>query len=398
MRTVYPIGTTLYKPAQCWNGYTLVWRGKRVKLIDMNGRTVNLWQLDGPGTGDVPHGVSRARLLQSGNLLVQRGGMMDKDSAIQEYDWEHTLVWDYTHAYNDNDAFLGMHHDVFRKDNGNTLIICRVPVPEAYMTRVRDAVHKTMTLYVDAVLEVNPERKIVWEWYSYEHLDLNYPQRTFADPGWWAGPYNNTPCDWTHFNTVQALPENQWYDAGDERFKPGNVLVSPRTLDRLYIINRETKAVAWSYRGDYRGGLSGQHEPHMIEKGLPGAGNILVYDNGASPWRDLAHAGRSYALEINPVTKEVVWVYDNGEQFHANFTSSTQRLGNGNTLICESAGKRVFEVTVEGEIVWEYVEGSPRSYRYPYDHCPQTAALGTPKEVSVTPPEDFCIPPDEPLT
>lgn len=393
MRTVYPIGTTIYRPEKCWNGYTLVWHGREVKLINMNGRAVRRWQCDG---GGISYGVSRARLLDSGSVLVQRGGMMDRDSAIQEYDWNGEMVWDYIHAYNPRPEFLGLHHDVFRKPDGNTLMICRVPVPEAYMKRIRDAASKDMTLYVDAILEVNRERELVWEWYSYERLDLNH-QRVYAASSWWAGPHNNTACDWTHVNTVQALPENRWYDAGDERFKPGNVMISPRTLDQIYIISRETGEVTWRYSGAYNGGLSGQHEPHMIEKGLPGAGNILMFDNGASPWRDLAHAGCSYALEIDPPSQDVVWVYDCREQFHSNYTSSTQRLGNGNTLICESAGRRVFEVTVEGEIVWEYVEGSSRSYRYPYDYCPQAAALGRPREVAVTPPKEFRIPPDGPL-
>jgi hypothetical protein len=34
---------------------------------------------------------------------------------------------------------------------------------------------------------------------------------------------------------------------------------------------------------------------------------------------------------------------------------NAQRLPNGNTLITESAFGRFFEVTREGEIVWEYV-------------------------------------------
>ena len=71
---------------------------------------------------------------------------------------------------------------------------------------------------------------------------------------------------------------------------------------------------------------------------------------------------------------------------------------NGNTLICESVTKRVFEVTTGGETVWDYVvpAGSPRSYRYAYNHCPQAAALGIPSQIAVTPPSEFSIPPDEP--
>jgi len=243
---------------------------------------------------------------------------------------------------------------------------------------------------------VNRDGDVVWEWHAYEHLDLNH-YRILASPEWHGGPYNSTICDWTHCNPVQAIPENKWYDKGDQRFKPGNVMISPRGLDTVYLIDRDTKKVVWEYTGDYFGGLSGQHEPYMIQKGYPGEGNVLIFDNGASPWKDLGHAGKSYVLEVNPITKEVVWVYDKGLDFHATYTASAQRLPNGNTLICESAGKRVFEVTPDKETVWEYVEGTPRSYRYSYDHCPQTAALGKPKEVSVTPPKELRIPPDEPL-
>lgn len=70
---------------------------------------------------------------------------------------------------------------------------------------------------------------------------------------------------------------------------------------------------------------------------------------------------------------------------------------NGNTLICESAAKRIFEVTPECETVWEYVGCGPRAYRYPYDYCAPTAALGQPAQASVTPPKELCIPPDGPL-
>jgi len=100
---------------------------------------------------------------------------------------------------------------------------------------------------------------------------------------------------------------------------------------------------------------------------------------------------------MSPATGEVEWQYVDEATFWSPFRAGVQRLPNGNTLICESAGKRVFEVTPGKQVVWEYVEGSPRAYRYAYDHCPQSAALGVPKEVSVTPPRELRIEPDEPL-
>jgi hypothetical protein len=283
---------------------------------------------------------------------------------------------------------------VTRKDNGNTLLICRQAVPEEYMKEVREPTWQNQTIYGDTILEVNKDCQLVWEWNSHGHLDLNH-YRIIASPGWHAGQKNSTIMDWTHINTVRVLTENKWYDAGDKRFRPGNVIISPRQLDTVYIIDYETKDIVWKYSGDYFGGLSGQHEPYMIEKGLPGAGNILIFDNGASPWKDLGHAGASYILEVNPVTKELEWVYDKWLQFHSTYTSSAQRLPNGNTLICESSSRRVFEVTPGGETVWEHISPTPRSYRYAYDYCPQTAGLKKPKEVSVTPPKELRIEPDE---
>ena len=41
--TVYPLGTTIYKPDKCWNGFTILSADKGL-LIDMNGNLVHLWK------------------------------------------------------------------------------------------------------------------------------------------------------------------------------------------------------------------------------------------------------------------------------------------------------------------------------------------------------------------
>lgn len=390
--TVYPRGTTIYKPEKCCNGYTVFpysIEGKPgVLLIDMNGKIVNKWILNKSKISIIP----RARLLENGHIIILGGSMMSKEGQVQEHDWNGKLVWEYSPALS---GYLDPHHDIFRKENGNTLLICREKVPEGYRKKAKDPKRRNL-LYSDVILEITPNKKIAWEWHEYKYLDIKRCNPIPASPTWWAGPDNNTITDWTHTNTVQALPENKWYDEGDERFKPGNVLLSLRQLDLVLIVDRDTKKIAWEYTGDYKGGLSGQHDSHMIEKGIPGEGNIIIFDNGASPYKDLAHAGCSFVLEINPVTKKVVWKYEKRENFHSNFTSSTQRLVNGNTLINETAGNRVFEVTLKGEIVWEYVYpkgAATRAYRYSYNYCPQAKALGKPKEIPVIPPADMRISP-----
>ena len=141
----------------------------------------------------------------------------------------------------------------------------------------------------------------------------------------------------------------------------------------------------------------------MIPPGLPGAGNIMIFDNGGAsgygaPSPIALNGSGIYAratsrvVEIDAVSLEVVWSYA-GPNFFSTNISGAQRLPNGNTLITEGAGGRLFEVTTEGDIVWEYMHpvfsGARRSnavyrgYRIPYEWIPQ---LDVPEEVAVTPP------------
>ena len=92
---------------------------------------------------------------------------------------------------------------------------------------------------------------------------------------------------------------------------------------------------------------------------------MLVFDNGGIPPN--ANSRRAFArsnsrvLEINPLDMSIVSEYTAEKSgrpiwtFFSQFISSAQRQPNGNTLICEGANGRFFEITPPGEIVWEYV-------------------------------------------
>ena len=371
--TYFPRGTTHYEPDRCSKGLTIITmpgeNGPDVALINMEGDAVHRWPMDNP---KAKGGIPRARLQPNGNLLTLRsaGGW---GGCVEEYDWDGKLVWEYSPSDEQK-----LHHDVEKTADGKTLILGREEVPEELRSKAKEPERRKM-LYSDIIQEITPEKEVAWEWHQHEHLDINLNCKVPAPVDWWAGAENNTLVDWTHTNTIQSLPENKWFDNGDERFRPSNVLMSLRQLDLVMIADHESEEIAWSYTGDYKGGLSGQHDSHMIEKGLPGEGNIIIFDNGSSPTTDLSHVGASFVLEIDPTTSEVVWVYDKREEFHSNFTSSCQRLSNGNTLILEATHKRVFEVTVDCEIVWEHVFAQPpfiqRSYRYGPGFCPQIDSL-----------------------
>ena len=75
-------------------------------------------------------------------------------------------------------------------------------------------------------------------------------------------------------------------------------------------------------------------------------------------------------LEINPVTLELVWSYVAPAQFYSSNISGAQRLPNGNTLDHRRRAGRLFEVTRDGTIVWEYMSpffgDGPAAARTPF--------------------------------
>jgi len=99
--------------------------------------------------------------------------------------------------------------------------------------------------------------------------------------------------------------------------------------------------------------LAGQHAPTPLENG-----NILIFDNGVHRLDDPLPFSR--VIEVDPATNEIGWTYQDRpvSNFFSPRMGNAQRLPNGNTLINEASFARFFEVTRDGEIVWEYV--------YPY--------------------------------
>jgi outer membrane protein assembly factor BamB len=140
--------------------------------------------------------------------------------------------------------------------------------------------------------------------------------------------------EWTHGNTVWEMPD-------------GNILVSFRNISTVAMIDRATGSIFWKLAAPP---LSGQHAPHLLPNG-----NILLFDNG--PHRVDETFPFSRVIEIDPKTSQIVWEYRDTPvwKFFSPRISNAQRLPNGNTLICEGSFGRLFEVTMEGETVWEYV-------------------------------------------
>jgi hypothetical protein len=127
--------------------------------------------------------------------------------------------------------------------------------------------------------------------------------------------------------------------------QPGRqVLVSMRELGAIGLLDLDKEVFTWAARGPW----IGQHDPDLLPNG-----NMLLFDNVG----DFGDRGDSRVIEFNPETYEIVWSYAGSADhpFQSVLRSDQQRLANGNTLITESDGGRLLEVTRDGEIVWEYV-------------------------------------------
>lgn len=322
-----------YDPEQSSGGYNLVFFRRRVPLIiDMNGRIVHSW----------PHvrATGRFRLNRDGSLAV-----IGSDNLIKEYTWDGELVW----HFQLRDAHNLPHHDLIRMHSGNYLILA----------------HDGHS-HTDYLLEVDREGEVVWDWWFEKHTD--------SFPNW---DFEST--DPSHSNSIRELPPNRWYDGGDERFRPGNILVSARSLNTLFIIDKESGDVVWKLAE----GLDGQHEAVMVRPGGPRAGLIMVFNNGLD---NLFDYRRSKAQAFNPVTGEVAWEYGS-KFFFSSVGGTAQPLPGNNVLITSSHGGRVFEIRPSGQIVWEWLPPflPMRAERVPYDHCPQLADRPKLVETAVVP-------------
>ncbi|GFM79789.1 hypothetical protein PSCICN_04810 [Pseudomonas cichorii] len=369
--SVYPTGVTLYDPAKAYNQY-VVFSGadKQTHLIDMNGNEVKRWPHKGfPSAIIDPQlvGGERGRVLlqlsekDPGKLGAAGNGLSNQ--SIGELDWNGQVVWQWGDKAPGGAA--QQHHDQRRLSNGNTLVLA-------------NKVHKVAGFKVpqvidDVIYEVSPAGEVKWQWLASEHLK----EFGFTAEQLKLVHATDNP-DYLHINNLSVVGPNKWFDAGDKRFHPDNLVVDSRNANFIAIIDKASGKVVWHLGPnlpaiDRKTALQvprpvdqfvGQHDAHIIAAGLPGAGNVLVFDNQGSagyPSVPLGLNSGSRVLEIDPITRQVVWQYtaansrQPGWAFYSSFISSARRLPNGNTLIDEGMNGRFFQVTREGEIVWEYV-------------------------------------------
>ncbi|MFC9979206.1 aryl-sulfate sulfotransferase [Gordonia sp. NPDC127522] len=369
---------TYLDPELVYNSYVLFTGADSVtRVIDLTGDVVHEWpyagvpprildpKLNGGRIGDV--GV---QLSDSGD---ERGGIY-ANGTIGQLDWAGERRWEWgTEAPG---GAARQNHDWELLPNGNRLVLVTVP---RIVPGLGDHVVGDQGLH-----EVAPDGTIVWSWLAGDHLH----EFGFSEAGWAAlretvARDPEDPWGYLEMNSAKTLGPNRWHDADpNSTFAPDNIIISFRKANIIAVIDKATGSPVWQC-GPYYSALagaqhqrisahkvprpldqtSGQHNPHMIAPELPGGGNVLVFDNqggaGYPPAALGIYAG-SRVLEIDPISKEIVWQYTAEDSnlppwaFFSSFVSNAQRLPNGNTLITEGMQGRLFQVTPQGDVVWEY--------------------------------------------
>lgn len=424
--TVYPTGTTIYDPVRAWNGYTVltVLDTPAVLVIDMNGNVVKRWDDFMLAAG------GPARILPDGSLIAPQGNNpgQQESTDLVHLGFDGIERWRYNR--NEQISLQGkntwstrQHHDWQRADFPAGYY-SPASLPGTGPTRTLLLTHTNhihaelgdKPVKADRLVEISAQGELLWQWNSSEHFgEYGFDEAAVSSIRRQVGSAT-AAYDWMHINSATYVGPNRWFDAGDVRFHPENIMLSSRHANVVFIINRDGEVV-WRIGPDFSrtpeeqgiGQVIGQHHAHLIPPGLPGAGNLLLFDNGGSSGYGepsaIAPTGlgiyarsTSRILEIDPLTLERVWTYSDPGFFSTNI-SGAQRLANGNTLVTEGAPGRVFEVTSSGEIVWEFMnwpgEGSPRgkalwpsnsvyrAYRFPYGWLP----LPVPAEKAVLAPD-----------
>jgi len=385
-------------------------------LIDSDKNMVHRWESDFP-PGVSVYLLDNGNLLRTARspdvpffLAPGQGGR------IQEYAWDGELVWDYSLASGDRIQHHDI--EPLPNGNVLAIVWERKTRQQAIQAGRRTEYLAGDDVWPDCILEIEPlppkGGRIVWEWHVWDHLiqdvdsdlenygnvsdhpervDINGDQKPllFSDKnierlralGYLHedAPAKNLSADLLHTNSIAFNPELD------------QILLSVLTYNEVWVIDHSTTTGAaagqsggragkggdllyrWGNPQNYGRGMAehqelfGQHDARWIPEGYPGGGNILIFNNGDGRPKERyssvieirapIDAHGNYRIKdgssFGPETPAWEYRAPNKRSFFADFISGAHRLPNGNTFICAGPRGHFFEVTPNGDIVWEYM-------------------------------------------
>ncbi|HTK84213.1 MAG TPA: arylsulfotransferase family protein [Patescibacteria group bacterium] len=132
--------------------------------------------------------------------------------------------------------------------------------------------------------------------------------------------------------------------ARNPALKEGEYMLSFRNPAMLMAVDIEKGKAVWASYGPWRG----QHGINFLDDGT-----LAIFDNLGN----LTNKGyMSRVLDVDTATGEILWQYDGlaKNPVYSSINSMTQPLPNGNILVTESMAGRMFEVTPDKELAWDF--------------------------------------------
>ncbi len=249
-------------------------------------------------------------------------------------------------------------HDLQIVENGNALLL-------VHNSRTADLSAyggSSEATVVDCIVqELDPQKNVVFEWNSAEHIDITDTNQAL----------DVDLLRYIHCNSVE------------EDFD-GNLLLSNRNLDEITKIDRVSGEIIWrlggkksdfSFINDNAVGFSVQHDARRLPNG-----NISVYDNGNYNIPRISR-GAEYKIDLEAGTATLVKEYRTTPDTWALSLGNMQKLSNGNVVIgWGRSSKPMFtEFTEDGEMVLQMDAisgtGSYRIFRFPWQGYPSWPPL-----------------------
>ncbi len=404
-------------------------------LMDSGGQLVHQWETDLTGGGHTSYLLADGGLLRMGirDASYVKGQPVAAVDTLQITDKAGRAIWELNAKHlrlgEHNDHKITFHHDAIRLPNGNILALIYEEVGGAEAAALGWRAGKGSTVWSDGLVELKPNlddgsHALVWVWRWLDHMvqDVDPNAPTFGVVK--DNPHKidaHFPKSYQPLNLVrQHLNSIDYHPALNQ------ILVSAFIYNEIWIIDRSTSTAEaagstggrWGRGGDvlFRYGnpetyghgerskrlFDKQHDANWVKPGLRGAGNILVFNNNTRLTAPLTRPGMNRAqtgarmqetltgisqvIEIQATTAEdgsyvegfgatEVWRWQH-DAFFAPFQGGARRLPNGNTLISDTVGRRVWELNPAGDVVVRYTGSAPVFKAFKYSAEDARALLG----------------------
>jgi len=309
------------------------------RLIDMEGDVLHEWQFnrtelfpDAPSQRRRPENTRQhgSHLLPNGDVLFNLSQVgAARLNSCEEVEWTMSE---------------GNHHSVAQGSDGAFWMSAVSRTTRTSSKRYPDGYPGLGAAWLDRLLQVAGDGTILQDITVLDVLYENGLERFLFKCGKRSG-------DVTHLNDVEPLGSSM----ADEYplFDEGDLLVSLRNINLVFVLDPESLKVKWHTTGPF----IQQHDPDYI-----GGGWIGIFDNNRDETGRGSVLGGSRIVFLGPHTDSVQVRFPTqySSPFYTEKRGKWQMLGNGNMLLVESESGRVVEVDPDGRTVWEWIHA-------PYD-------------------------------